>query len=218
MNEWNDLHIKLSEVLGDPFQADGSPIAFNTDGIRYSKEYRSRLLNDALRWVMLNFDSVYLNQNGMPGGLITTEEGSITQKMMRLLSVELRTSSDEGVISTVSVPIITRTTKRLNRVHHSHWDSTPYAYMTDRYNVMLHNEGDGLPIFTYVVDFDDIDSDQELYVSKALQDYVVMRALVRDKVNSQKYQEGMYLDRTVTGSVQGTKQTIEQTKQMTYLK
>lgn len=216
--EWNDLHIKLSEILGDPFTTEGAPISFDTDGVRYSAAYRSRLLNDSLRWVLMNFDPVYLLQNGIPCGMVITEYGSLTNKVMRLLSVELREETESGAVIT-SVPIVTRTTKRLNRLHHSHWGSTPYAYLYDRYNVQIENiPNNAMPMITYVADFDDVTSDDELIIPKTLQDYVLMRAVVREKVNSQKYQEGMYLGKTVDGSVQTTKQIIEQTKQSAYLK
>ena len=175
--EWNDLHIRLADILGDPFQSDGSPVSFNTDGIRYTVDYRNRLLNDPLRWVLMNFDPVYLYQNGIPGGLIHTENNTTetTKNIMRLLSVELAADyiivttpsvDDEPTVETVPqnipVPIVTRTTRRNFRLLHPHWTTTPYAVLTGRNTVSIFNSvAEYHPVITYVEDFDDI-SDESL--------------------------------------------------------
>ena len=234
--EWYDLHRKLAAAIRDPRQKDGSLITGGEDGVRYPKTYRDDLLNSALRWIIFNFDPVYLLQNGMPGGLLTEESFANSNlitlggNIMRLLSVELSPSwyvddANESTIDiqpqNIPVPIITRTTKRLNRVMHSHWVKTPVAYITGRNTIKLLNTylypEYGIEI-TYIQDFQNITENVDIHISQTLQDYVIEKAFVIERRNSQKLQESAYLREQLGGDIQSNKQTIEQTKQTTYLK
>lgn len=134
-------------MLGDPRTTTGSLISATTDdGIRYTARYRNRLLDDSLRWVLTNFDPIFISQNGMPIGSsqlrllandvlqFTSTSGytsyyATNSRIMRLLSI---TATNPNTSELINVPIISPTSRRLRFLSNSHWQDIPFAYVCDR--------------------------------------------------------------------------------------
>lgn len=237
MAEFTTLHIKLSEILGDPRSPDGSLISsISQDGIRYSAIYRSRLINSGIRWVITTFDPMYLQGNGIPlsddtGGteiFVTAEldddsvntfgytrfkskSGSLD--MTRLLAVH-------DITLDKNIPIISLNFRRLRFMNNSHWTNVEMAFPVNRNIIGIIHPLTATSTYhaSYIKDFADISTDINIGLPQHLHDYVIMYAVYLNKINSQRFQEGAILRQMVDQETQLVKSAVEQTKQLAYNK
>ena len=256
--EWQTLHIQLGEILGDSKKKDGSLISLCTDnGIRYTADYRNRIINSGIRWTLMTFDPMYLIGSGIPiqdnkvssltwyyndpgGSSGLASSGStlypipgagyfVSYPMMRLLSVS---GYNTVTLKTKNIPIISTSRRSLRFLGNSHWNEVQFAFPYARRGEADSNEGGMIFISntdsslnpdatnwqwyaTYIIDNGELtNTDRDIGLPLFLHDYILHYAVYLNKLNSQRFQEGLVINDTNNKNIQTFKQSMEMTKQL----
>lgn len=211
-NEFGLLHVKLADLLGDPRTSGGTliaevdPVTFvaspdTCSGIRWTSKQRTRILNNAIKWVMVNFPYEFLIKAGLSFGDISTAANALyqtttintiatggtlitTYPVLRFLSVEDLTSS-------AVVPIANYSHLKVARRYHHHWSDTVMFYPVSRTTGTVSTWTSGNRNFkvNYIQDIN-YSSDVNIGIG-GLEPYVLAYAVHLAKLYSQKYQEGL---------------------------
>lgn len=202
MSQWLDLHTQLANTLGDPRDSSGALIISTTNGIRYTANQRAYVLSQAIRWTVCNlmddkpYTSLLVSETPTVAGstliTLTTLSSSV---IMKLLAVE---TTDTPIMM---VPIISRKHKKLLRTKNSHWNSTPFAYVSGPSTIGVINPGAhvsaGDYTITYLKDFTNmtgstVDFTMD-YIPQNLFQYVISYAVHLVKLNEQRWKEALEL-------------------------
>jgi hypothetical protein len=219
MGKWLDLHIQLAETVGDPRDKSGVFITNTTDGIRYTAAQRSRVLSQAIRWLIRNFDG---DDRAMWTSLLVIDEcstpianedmgyGTTISKTVTLLNSSIKLLSIEGAmimsldpetnlpinyLPPIMIPIINKKHKKLLRTKNSHWNNTPFAYVVNKDIVGFINVKNYNVSITYIKDFDDFTNettdDTDIYIPSNMMHFVVIYAVHLLKLNEQRWKEAV---------------------------